>query len=202
MFRELSLEKLVLPAEIAQRLRKRSIHINEETTGHLICLRVANTYVATAIVETGRESLATVGAGKSPLVAFLNKWIDSEARLTDIGDYAVIDYHIHTEKTISTYGEYFAKNFSGGDLGQIRERAKEFYDYIKNYSHHPLSFSEYVHLLITPKVFHAVKLGAGQSDPINLPVVCKQLNSFNKLETETIEIITPFLGKQYTLIKE
>lgn len=189
----MQLEKLILPEEIEQRLKKRSL-LHDETVGYLICWKEHNRYIASTILETAKGSPGTVEPrmeGDLAIQEFLNDWIDPKSRLTESSNYVPVEYHTHTPKTIEIFGDFYKRHFSKGDRKGIGKRTKQFHDLKEK---NPITFGHYIHLLVTPERFYAVRSKL-EANLVRLPVKIIKIRDFDQLEAEAITAIRPFLKR-------
>ena len=95
---------IVLPKELAERLH-RLTRISPESNGILLYREIQGHCFVEWFLITGIGSIGNVSAYPERMT-IANEFFRTHP------EYKYIKYHLHTDDTISTYGEYYAKNFS------------------------------------------------------------------------------------------
>jgi hypothetical protein len=131
--------KVLLPRDINGRLY-RLTELVEEVNGILLYRRQNESCPLEALFMTGTGSEGHVQA-QPDRIEVTNEFFRRNP------DYQFVKFHTHSKGTIRTYGKYYAKHFSQGDLSEIKEQLRD--------------DSEFMALLVTPET----KLLCGMDNP-------------------------------------
>ena len=132
--------KVLLPKEIDRKL-DRLIELTEDEVNGVLLYRRKNDYCPIeALFMTGVGSEGHVQS-QPERMEIVNEFFRRNP------DYQYIKFHTHSKGTIARFGDYYARNFSQGDLDGIKEQLKD--------------YKEFMAMLVTPET----KLLCGIDNP-------------------------------------
>jgi|GEM_PF-1497454 len=106
-----------VPEKYLNQLREFARGYLEEVSGVFLCRKDEGELVVLKMVFSGSGTEGNVSPAKS-IVNAVNELLDNHAR------YRFIDFHTHSVGTVRNHGDYYANNWSDGDLQNFKDQGE------------------------------------------------------------------------------